>query len=77
MLYINKISSAEPIDFAAAELKKYRQEKLDAIPDDITEDVADNWKDYLKVIGIIAGAIIFLILAVVAIKAFFSYNNVR
>ena len=81
ILWGDTITVKEPVVeeriMSAAELKKYRQEKLDAIPDDITEDVADNWKDYLKVIGIIAGAIIFLILAVVAIKAFFSYNNVR
>lgn len=61
----------------SAELKKYRKAKLDALPDDITEDIADNWKSYLKTFGIIAGVLIALALAVFGLKVFFSYNNVR
>lgn len=59
------------------ELKKFQQEKLDAVPGEITEDIADNWKSYLKVIGLSVGGLILLLLAFIGIKAFISYRNVR
>lgn len=81
ILWGETITVKEPIiserNLTAEELKQYRQEKIDAIPDNITEDVADNWKSYLKIIGIIIGVIVALLLIFTAIKAFFSFNNVR
>ena len=81
ILWGETITVKEPIvserDLNAAELKQLRQEKIDTIPDDIKEDVADNWKSYLKIIGIIIGGIAVLLFIVIAIKAFFSFNNVR
>ena len=81
ILWGETITVKEPIvserDLNAAELKQLRQEKINAIPDDITEDVADNWKSYLKIFGIIIGGIAVLLFIVIAIKAFFSFNNVR
>ena len=69
------VSSEEELSGEA--LKQYRKEKLESIPDEIGEDVADNWKTYLKVIGMIIGGIIVLAIIAVAVKAFFSFNNVR
>lgn len=59
------------------ERKVYVDGKVDGIRDEIAEDFADNWKSYVKLAGIIIGAIILLIAAVIGIKAFVSYNNVR
>ena len=64
-------------DMTPEELKNYREGKFNTIPDEIKEDIGDNWKSYLKVIGIIIGAVILLIAAVSVIKAFISYNSVR
>lgn len=64
-------------DMTSEELKEYRQEKIDTIPDEIAEDVIDNWKHYLSIIGIVVGVIVALIVIVIGIKAFASYNNVR
>ena len=64
-------------EMSAAELKKARSEKINAIPENIQEDVVDNWKSYLKIIGIIAGVIVLLVLVVLGIKAVVSYNTVR
>ena len=64
-------------DFTAQELKTYRQEKVDSISGEITEDVADNWKKYLKTAAIAAGAVILLIIVFVGIKCLLSYNDVR
>ncbi|MBQ9775993.1 MAG: hypothetical protein IJW17_08155, partial [Lentisphaeria bacterium] len=81
ILWGETITVKEPVveerDLNAAELKQLRQEKIEAIPADITENVTDNWKYYLKVLGIVAAAIIALSLVVVAIKAVVSFNNVR
>ena len=81
ILWGETITVKEPVvserDLTAEELKQYRQKKIDAIPGDITEDVADNWKSYLKIIGIIIGGIAILLCIVIAIKAFFSFNNIR
>ena len=64
-------------DMTAAELKQYRQEKVDSISGEITEDVIDNWKKYLKMIGIAVGAILVLIILFIGIKSIISYNDVR
>ena len=81
ILWGETISVKEPVvserDLTEKELKMFRKKKFDAIPGDITEDVADNWKSYLKIIGFTVGGIVVLLLIIGAIKAFFSFNNVR
>ena len=64
-------------EMTAQELKEYRQDKIDALPDEIKEEVVDNWKKYLLILGGIICAIAVFFLIVIGIKAFVSYNNVR
>ncbi len=64
-------------DMTAEEAAKARQEKLDAVSEVVKEDMIDNWKFYVKIIAWTLGGIVLLILLVVGIKAFASYNNVR
>ena len=81
ILWGDTLSLREPVSssraMTAEELKQYRKERFDGISEDIKEDVADNWKYYVKVIAIVLGAVILLGLVFLAVKAFFSFNNVR
>ena len=54
-----------------------RKDKAENAGEIMKADLVDNWQKYLKVIGIIVGVIALLAIIVAAIKAFFSFNNVR
>lgn len=63
---------------AGRELKKQlRQEKLEDVPEQFKEDLADNWKGYLTWIGIAVGGIILLVILIAAIKGILSNFFVR
>ncbi len=64
-------------EMTAREVAWVRQEKFDAAPAAIKEDVIDNWKFYLVLVLSVVGGIVVLIALVIGIKAFVSYNNVR
>ncbi len=81
ILWSKTVTLAEKVtsgrDMTAAELAAVRQAKIDAVPESIKEDFADNWKSYLAVSGAVIGGVILLILLVIGIKAVSSYNNIR
>lgn len=72
-----KETIASERDMTQDELKQGVKDKFNAIPDAISENVADNWISYLKIFGLIIAIIIAIIVAIIAIKAYISYNNVR
>lgn len=72
VLWTDRVFVNETFESAAESVSA--KEKLKQIPDEIANDVADNWR------GIIWGLIItiaVLIIVVVGIKIFFSYNRIR
>ena len=77
ILWSKTITLAEPITVDRALTPAERQAKIDAFGSDILEDLTDNWKHYLAVAGGVVAVLALLLLIVIGIKAWVSYNNVR
>ena len=70
-------NAGEEREMTPEELKKFRKEKMDNISGEIEDEIAENWKFYLKLAAVIAVVIVLLAVGCFALKAFMSYNNVR
>lgn len=70
-------AKTEISDLERRNKNKLRKEKVDAASEILQEDLIDNWKSYLKIIAFIIGGIVALCLIAAAVKAYFSYNNIR